>query len=129
MEGSPGSSTPMEVNGLAQLAEGGKVFDTQKYQQVVGSLLHLLYTRPELAFAVGKMCQYSAKPRTNHWTTIIRILRYVKTTIEYGIGYGSDLRSTEVIGYFDSDFAGDREDRKFTMGYAFLLRYDPLSCN
>jgi len=114
-------STPMETSAQSRLAEDGEDFDAQRYQQAVGGLMHLLHTRPELTFAVGKVCQYSAKPWTNHWTAVVRIFRYIKPTIAWGIEYGAERGTMKVVGYSDSDYAGDKRDRKSTMGYVFVL--------
>ena len=83
--------------------------------------MHLLHTCPELAFAIGKVSQYNAKPRTNHWTAVVRILRYIKLTTDWGIEYGAKREPTKVVGYSDSDYAADKRDRKSTMGYVFVL--------
>ena len=71
---SPGISTPMAIDAQFTLAEEGNEFKALTYQEAVGSLMHLLHTHLELAFAVGKVSQFSLKPRMNHWTAIIRIL-------------------------------------------------------
>ena len=83
--------------------------------------MHLLYMCSDLAFAVRKVSQFSSKPRTNHWTSVIQILQYVNSTITYGIEYKEEIRSVKVIRYSDSNFARDKVDQKSTMGYVFLL--------
>ena len=70
----PGILTLMATDAQSTLAENRNKFEGQIYLQTIGSLMHLLHTCPELAFAVGKVSQFSSKPQTNHWTTIIQIL-------------------------------------------------------
>ena len=103
----------------------------QKYQALVGSLLYLMHgTRPDLAFPVIKLSQYSSKPRDIHWHALKQILRYLKGTKDAVLRLGSDsaLVSSEadVVGYFDSAHA-DNVDRRSTCGYVFLLRGSPIS--
>lgn len=50
---------------------------------MVGSLQHLFLTRPDIAFAVNKVCQFMSSPTTDHWSAVKRILRYLKHTLNY----------------------------------------------
>ena len=61
-----------------------------------------------------------SKPYSNHMTAAKRILRYVKGTINFGLKYKSD-EGSELIGYCDSDYDGDLDDRKSTSGFIFFL--------
>ena len=103
----------------------------QKYQALIGSLLYLMHgTRPDLAFPVIKLSQYSSKPRDIHWHALKRILRYLKGTKDAVLRLGSpdagSSSAADVIGYFDSAHA-DNVDRRSTCGYVFLLRGSPIS--
>src|SRR5438046_9861157 len=84
--------------------------------------MHLLHICSELSFAIGKAYQYSTKLWTNYWTTIVRIIYYIKLTTNWGIEYGAEQETTKVVGYSDSDYASDKRDRKSTIGYVFILR-------
>ena len=93
----------------------------QLYQAVVGSLLYLsTKTRPDIAYAVSRVARFCAKPTREHWTAVKRILRYLKGTSNFGLLYRANA-SAKMVGYTDADWAGDIEDRKSVLGYAFLL--------
>jgi len=71
---------------LSKDDEGTSV-DATKFKQVVGSLMYLTVTRPDLMFGVSLISRYMATPKASHWAATKRILRYVKGTIEHGILY------------------------------------------
>ncbi len=77
-------------------------------------------TRPDITYAVGNLARYTSKPTKAHWTALKRVLRYLKGTIHYGILYAQN-ESTICVGYSDSDWAGDVNDRKSTSGYLFQV--------
>ena len=78
-------------------------------------------TRPDLAFAVNKVCQYLRAPRSTHWAAVKRILRYVKATISHGLLMRPDTRSSGLLSAFsDADWAGSADDRRSTGGYAIF---------
>ncbi len=83
-------------------------------------------TRPDISFAVSSLARFSSKPTTEHWTALKRLLRYLKGTLTQGILYTKD-GSSSILGYTDSDWAGDVNDRKSTSGYMFLLSGGPIS--
>ena len=96
--------------------------DTTKYRSVVGSLRYLCNTRPDITFAVGMVSRYLEAPAAPHWAAVKQILRYIKGTAGYGCCYkrGSG-GAPEVIGFSDSDYAGDMDDRRSTTGLVFFL--------
>ena len=97
------------------------VYNQKMYQAAVGSLLYLsTKTRPDIAYAVGSVARFCAKPSNEHWTAIKRILRYLKGTTHFGLHY-SDIAPPDCVGYSDADWAGDTGDRKSTSAYVFLL--------
>ena len=103
--------------------------DKKRYQAAIGSLLYLMHgTRPDLAYAVIRLSQYSSRPEQHHWEGVKRILRYIKGTINAGIVLGrtnSELQE-DLVGYFDSAHA-DTADMRSTCGYVFLLAGSPIS--
>ncbi|GAA0141429.1 transmembrane signal receptor [Lithospermum erythrorhizon] len=101
-------------------AEGILVDDTY-YKQMVGSLMYLTATRPDLVFAVSLLSRYMARPTEMHLQIAKRILRYLRGTTELGIYYQRGEENKELRCYTDSDYAGDKDDRKSTSGYVFLL--------
>ena len=101
-----GRTLPLSLATQLTKAEG-KPLDqaTHSYTHLVGSLLYLsVCTRPDFAQAVGGLSKYMAAPTTVHWEAAKGILRYVASTKEQGIAYGSSPGS--VIGYCDADYAG-----------------------
>ncbi|KAL4029945.1 hypothetical protein IC575_008173 [Cucumis melo] len=90
------------------------------YRQLVGSLIYLTVTRPDIAYAVHIVSQFMAAPRTIHFTAVLRILRYVKGTLGHGLQFSSQS-SLVLSGYSDADWAGDPTDRRSTTGYCFYL--------
>jgi transposase InsO family protein len=95
----------------------------RKYQSIVGSLMWLMLgTRPDLAYTVSVLSKFNAAPSSEHLSAATYCLRYLRNTSSYGIQYDRDASDTlEPIGFTDSDFAGDVDDRKSTSGYVFLL--------
>jgi histone deacetylase 1/2 len=100
--------------------------DSTIYRSIVGALQYLTLTRPDLAFAVNKVCQYLHSPTTVHWTTVKRILRYVKGTSGFGLKI---TRSSSMIisGFLDADWAGDVDDRRSTGGFAIFYESNLIS--
>ena len=69
-----------------------------------------------------------SKPYSNHMAAAKRILRYIKGTSDYGLVYESNEES-KLIGFCDSDYVSDQDDRKSTSGYIFLLGSKPIAWN
>jgi hypothetical protein len=102
-----------------KVKDGVKV-DTTFFQQVVGSLMYLTTTRPDLIFVVSLISRYAGQLTELYLQAAKRVLRYLKGTTNLGIFYkkgGSD----ELIAFTDSDYADDLEDRKSTSRYVFML--------
>jgi histone deacetylase 1/2 len=94
--------------------------DSTKYRSIVGGLQYLTLTRPDLAFSVNKVCQFLHAPTTAHWTTVKRIMRYVKDTMSIGITFQPST-STLLSVFSDADWTGCLDDRRFTGGFAVFL--------
>eukprot|EP00253_Pinus_taeda_P034738 PITA_34738 len=98
----------------------------QVLQSKEGKLLYLTHTCPDLSFFVGLVARFMQKPRESHWKAAKRILRYVRGTVRFGIHY-SDEASPLLVGFTDSDWATDPDDRKSTVGYVFTLGLGPIT--
>ena len=111
-------NTPVDAGSrLVKAIEGDELFDQVVYQSTIGSLLYLSTgTRPDIAFAVSNAARFSSNPSKQHWMAVKRIIRYLKGTRDLGILY---MRSAEddLIGFSDSDWAGDLDNSKSTSGY------------
>ena len=80
----------------------------------------MLWTRPDLAFAVSTLGQFSSDPSDVHWKVGMDVLRYVRGTLDLAlIFHGSD--TYELVGYADSDWAADKQTGKSMFGYAFFM--------
>ncbi|XP_059077974.1 secreted RxLR effector protein 161-like [Cryptomeria japonica] len=88
------------------------------YKKLVGSLMYLIATRPDIMFGVSLISRFMESPKVTHWNVGKRILKYVSGTKNYGIFY-SRSNDFKLVGYTDSDCAGSIDDRKSTSGYAF----------
>ena len=88
--------------------------------------MYLTATHPDLMFSVSLISRYMECPTDSHFQAAKRILRYIKGTIVFGIFYKKGGRA-ELVGYSDSDYAGDQNDRKNTSGYAFLMNSGAVS--
>ena len=84
----------------------GTKIDETLFKQVVGSLMYLTATRPDLMYAVSLISRFMSCPTESHWRTTNRILRYLKGTIELGIFYKKE-GCTDVAAYADNNFVGD----------------------
>ncbi|GJW15536.1 indole-3-acetic acid-amido synthetase GH3.17, partial [Tanacetum coccineum] len=126
MANSKPNSTPMELNSKMCAYEGHDLEDATMYRQLVGSLIYLTITRPDISFAVGVMSRYMQNPKKSHLEAVRRILRYVKSTLDYGIMFrkGEDCR---LVSYCDADYAGDHDTRRSTSGYVCLLGSGAIS--
>ncbi|KAJ4723417.1 Retrovirus-related Pol polyprotein from transposon TNT 1-94 [Melia azedarach] len=110
--------TPIEANSNLCAEEGKDLEDTTMYRRLVGSLIYLTLTRPDIAYAVGITSRYMEKPRKPHLEAVRRILRYVKGTIDLGLLYKKN-QENKIVGYCDADYAGCRDTRRSTTGYVF----------
>ena len=108
----------MQQNVKLSCDDGSKEVNGTMYRQMVGSLNYLTTTRLDIAYPMSVLSQFMAKPQEIHWNAAKVILRYLKGTLDYGIKY-TDASDVELIGYSDSDWDGNSDDRRSTNGYAF----------
>ncbi len=80
-------SIPLEQNVKLSANEGNLVEDTTMYRRIVGSLIYMTITRPDLSYAVRVVSQFMQTPRKPHLDVMRRILRYIKHTLQCGIFY------------------------------------------
>ena len=100
--------------------------DSTNYRSTVSALQYATLTRPDLAFAVNRVCQYLHAPTTVHWSAVKRILRYLKFTEDTGLLIRK--KSPLIIsGFSDADWAGSRDDRRSTGGFVVFLGSNVIS--
>ena len=112
--------TPMASNGHLDLDEGGNPIDQTLYRSMIGSLLYLTASRPDIMFSVCMCARFQANPKESHLSAVKRILRYLKHTLSIGLWYPKGATFL-LVGYSDSDYAGCKVDRKSTSGGCQLL--------
>jgi len=120
--------TPLSPTEKLSLTAGDPLHadDSTRYRSVVGALQYLTLTRPDISFAVNKVCQYLHAPTTVHWSAVKRILRYVSGTIKLGLKIKRS-HSTLVSAFSDADWAGCVDDRRSTGGFAVFLGNNLIS--
>lgn len=102
--------------------------DATYYRSIVGSLRYLVNTRPDIAYSVGIVSRFMESPSEAHMTSVKQILRYVRGTVNLGCFYGrGNGEHSVLLGYSDSDLAGDINDRKSTTGAMFFLGSSPVT--
>ena len=82
--------------------------------------MYLTTTRPDIMYGVSLISRFMDSPKTLHWQAGKRILRYIAGTMNHGILY-STSNDFQLVGYIDSDFVGNAEDKRSTFEYAFHL--------
>jgi histone deacetylase 1/2 len=114
--------TPLSTSEKLSVTSGTQlgVDDSTRYRSIVGALQYLTLTRPDLSFAVNKVCQFLHSPTTVHWEAVKRILRYVQGSV----GLGIKIRKSDsmlVSAFSDADWAGCPDDRRSTGGFAIYI--------
>jgi hypothetical protein len=120
MENSNAVCSPMVTGTKLSKHDTGNKVDPTQFKQIIGSLMYLTATRPDLMFAVNMIARFMEHPVESHMMAAKRILRYIKGTLELGILYKKGEQA-DLIAYSDSDYGGDIDDRKSTSGYVFML--------
>ena len=113
-------STPMSTTLKLTKDENGVKVDTTLYRSMIGSLLYLTASRPDICYSVGVCARYQSNPMESHVSAVKRIIRYVNSTSDYGIWYSKDTNSN-LACFSDADWAGNADDRKSTSGGCFFL--------
>ncbi|XP_022007262.1 secreted RxLR effector protein 161-like [Helianthus annuus] len=100
--------------------------DASQYRRLVGRLLYLQATRPDITYSVNVLSQFVADPRANDMEAVMRVLRYLKATLGQGILLSKE-GGTNLVGYTDSDWLGCPDTRRLRSGYLLLLGGSPIS--
>ena len=94
--------------------------DVSAYRRLIGRLLYLTTTRPEISFSVQQLSQFVSKPLTSHFQAATRVLRYLKTAPAQGLFFSASS-TTQLSGFADSDWACCLDSRKSVTGYCVFL--------
>jgi hypothetical protein len=114
-------STPMSMEAVLDPDENGEAVDQREYRNMIGYLLYLTVTRPDIQFVVCLCACFQLSPCSSHQTAVQRILRSLKHTPVFGIWYSASS-SLDLDGFFDVDFVGCGIDRKSTFGTCHFVR-------
>lgn len=115
------SSIPMEPsNVLCQDNVEPLLDDPLVYRRLVGKLMYLTITRPDITFAVNKLCQYCSAPKGSHLHAAYKVLHYLKGTIGLGLFYSSTTDFT-LSAFTDADWNSCKDSRRSTSGFCMFL--------
>ena len=114
------ASTPMSTATKLDEDKKGKNVDIPCYRGMIGSLLYLTSSSPDIMFATCLCARFKANPKESRLMAVKRIFRYLKGTTNLGLWYPKGT-VFEAVGYTDADFAGCRVDRKSTGGSCQFL--------
>ncbi|KAM0028505.1 putative RNA-directed DNA polymerase [Helianthus debilis subsp. tardiflorus] len=114
------ADSPMIANKKLCMEEKAELVDKERYQWLVGKLIYLSHTRPDIAYAVGVVSQFMHQPQTTHMDAVWRIIRYLKGTAGHGVLFQCN-KNLIIQAYTDPDWAGDKGDRRSTSGYFTLV--------
>ncbi|KAK2989742.1 hypothetical protein RJ640_030235 [Escallonia rubra] len=120
------SSSPMAEQHQLDLNSGELCDDPGQYRRLIGRLLYLTITRPDISYVVHILSQFMHKPRRPHYDAAIRVLRYLKNSPGQGILLSSNS-SLSLRAYCDADWAGCPTTRRSTTGYIVFLGSSPIS--
>ncbi|GJR05496.1 putative ribonuclease H-like domain-containing protein [Tanacetum coccineum] len=109
------ASTPMETQKLLLKDEDGEEVDVYLYRSMIGSLMYLTSSRPDIMFAVCACARYQLNPKVLHLHVVKKIFRYLKGQLKLGLWYPKDSLF-DLVAYTDSDYARESLDRKSTTG-------------
>jgi hypothetical protein len=113
-------NTPMEAKLKLLVDTSSDLIDATLYRQIIGLLIYLMNTRPDICFAVNTLSHFLVEPRCVHLVAAKHVMRYLKGTMDYGLSYDGDHDFT-LSGYTDADWAGSVADRKRTSRCCFSL--------
>nr|KAJ0189849.1 hypothetical protein LSAT_V11C800451850 [Lactuca sativa] len=112
-------STPIDPS-LKLLPNKGSPVSQLEYSRAIGCLMYaMISTRPDIAYAVGRLSRYTSNPSSHHWQAVSRVFKYLKGTMNYGLTYSGYPSILE--GYSDASWINNLEDHSSTSGWVFLL--------
>ena len=112
--------TPMHPSSSLDKDESGKSISEKEYRGMIGSLLYLTASRPDIMFAVGLCARFQTCAKESHLTAVKRIFRYLVGTTDLGLWYRKGS-SFDLVAYCDADYVGDKVERKSTSGSCQFL--------
>lgn len=120
------AGSPIDQNHRLALAKGPELADPETYRRLVGRLIYLNATRPDLTYAVHTLSQFMKTPREEHWLAAIKVVRYLKGTLGQGILLRADS-PLHLTGWCDSDYAACPLTRRSLTGWIVQLGSSMIS--
>lgn len=114
------ASTPLDPNLKLNPNDGDLLPDPSIYRTLVGKLIYLTISRPNIAFVAQALSQFSHQPRTTHLVALYRVLRYIKLCPGQGLHFPSAI-DPQLTTYYDIDWASCTHTRRSVTGYAIFL--------
>ncbi|CAH9116094.1 unnamed protein product [Cuscuta europaea] len=112
--------TPMRAGNPGSSTSAAAFSDITGYRRALGMLQYLSFTRPDISFAVNRLSQYMHCPSVDHWTSVKRIFRYLKGTLDFGL-YLHKSQGLQLTAFSDSDWGGTTDDGRSTTAYVLYL--------
>lgn len=120
MLGCKPATTPMDPVNKINVEESEQLTDKGRYQRLMGKLIYLSHTRPNITFAVGMVSRYMNKPTKRHIDAVYRILQYLKKSPGVGLFFKKSA-ARDLSVFTDADWAGSLTDRRSTSGYCSFI--------
>ncbi|KAG8493305.1 hypothetical protein CXB51_010827 [Gossypium anomalum] len=119
-------NTPMVSSSQLSKDDGDRLCDPTEYQSLAGALQYVVITRPDISYAVNRICQFMHTPTTTHMVALKCILRYLCGTLNYGLVIRPSSRLS-LVGYADANWGLDFDDRRSTSGFCVYFGDTPVS--
>jgi hypothetical protein len=117
-----------DYESLCPANEKDEQINISEYQQGIGSLLYaMVFTRPDIAFVLGKLSQFMSDLAKHHGHALKNLLRYIKSTIKQKLRFGPGGAYDHMVVYSDADWASDKSDRKSISGSIAMFYGGPIS--
>src|SRR3954469_3501928 len=114
--------TPMELHLSLRASDGDPLSDPTRYRHLVGSLVYLVVTRPDISYSVHILVQFVSAPTTVHYSHLLRVLRYLRGTISLSLSlFFPRSSSLQLQAYSDATWASDPLDRRSLSAYCVFL--------
>ena len=120
MDNDAHARTPMAANAKLTNDPSGESVNVTLYRSMIGCLLYLTASWPDIAFSVGVCSRFQFNPKVSHLNAVKRIIKYVGGTCDYGLFYSKES-NLSLVGFSDSNWAGNVDDRKSTTGGCFYV--------
>lgn len=120
------AGSPMDQNHRLGKTEGELLADLERFRRLVGRLIYLLATRPDLAYSVHILSQFMQRPRQEHWLAAVKVVRYLKGTIGQGVLFRAETTFT-ITSWCDADWGACRTTHRSLSGWIIQCGSSPIT--